>query len=248
MAKPRQTRTAAAAGVRKNPRAADPAGAGKPPRPAGVRTRRAVLDLLKQHGPQEAQALADQLGVSAMAVRQHLYDLQEQGLVGHDAVPRAVGRPAKRWHLTVAADRLFPDGHADLTASLLESMRETFGETGMDQLMAVRTREQIAAYERRMPRGAGLHGRLRALARLRSEEGYMAAVEAEGQGRYLLIENHCPIVAAAAVCSGLCGSEMAVFEHLLGPDVTVERVDHILAGARRCAYRVTKAGPPGKAS
>lgn len=236
MAKPRQTRTSAPAAARKNPRA------------AGVRTRRAVLDLLKQHGPQEAQALADRLGVSAMAVRQHLYDLQDQGLVDHATAPRAVGRPAKRWRLTAAADRFFPDGHADLTASLLESMRETFGETGMDQLMAARTREQIAAYETRMPSGAGLHGRLKALAKLRSEEGYMAAVEAEGQGRYLLIENHCPIVAAAAVCSGLCGSEMAVFEHLLGPDVTIERVDHILAGARRCAYRVTKAGPPGKAS
>ena len=29
------------------------------------------------------------------------------------------------------------------------------------------------------------------------------------------------------------------FQAALGPDVAVERTDHILAGARRCAYRIT---------
>ena len=33
-----------------------------------------------------------------------------------------------------------------------------------------------------------------------------------------------------------------VFREALGPEITVERTDHILAGARRCAYRIT-AGP-----
>jgi predicted ArsR family transcriptional regulator len=30
-----------------------------------------------------------------------------------------------------------------------------------------------------------------------------------------------------------------VFRAVLGDDVRVERSDHILAGARRCAYRIT---------
>jgi predicted ArsR family transcriptional regulator len=71
----------------------------------------------------------------------------------------------------------------------------------------------------------------------------MAAVEAEsgtGGGGFLLVENHCPICAAARTCQGLCASELEVFRRVLGPDVTVERSDHILAGARRCAYRVSK--------
>lgn len=205
---------------------------------AKARSRRAVLDLLKQEGPQDAGRLAEALGVSAMAVRQHLYDLQEQSLVTYEEEARPVGRPAKLWRLTPAADAFFPDGHAELTLSLLAAMGETFGSDGLDRLLAVRSREQIAAYRQRVGQDRPLAERLRRLAAIRSEEGYMAAVEPREDGAYLLVENHCPICAAAAACSGLCASELSVFRAALGDDVTVERTDHILAGARRCAYRV----------
>ena len=82
-----------------------------------------------------------------------------------------------------------------------------------------------------------LRGRLDALAARRTNEGYVAAVEKQG-GDYLLVENHCPFCVAARACSGLCSAELAVFRHALGDDVEVERTDHILAGARRCAYRI----------
>jgi predicted ArsR family transcriptional regulator len=65
----------------------------------------------------------------------------------------------------------------------------------------------------------------------------MAEWRAEGDG-FLLIENHCPICAAAAACQGFCRAELEVFQDTLGPGVAIERIDHILAGARRCAYRI----------
>src|SRR3546814_17085422 len=70
-----------------------------------------------------------------MAVRQHLYDLEAEGLVTHEAEARPVGRPAKLWRLTPAADRFFPDGHAELTVSLINSMKQTFGAEGLDKLL-----------------------------------------------------------------------------------------------------------------
>jgi predicted ArsR family transcriptional regulator len=57
-------------------------------------------------------------------------------------------------------------------------------------------------------------------------------------GSFLLAENHCPICAAARACQGFCRSELELFKAVLGKRVTVERQDHILAGARRCAYRI----------
>ena len=225
------------------PDGSKPAGMGRDnDRPGKLRRRRAVLDLLKQHGPQDAATLAGQLGVTAMAVRQHLYELSAQGLVAHEEVARPVGRPAKLWHLTPAADAFFPDGHADLAISLIDAMRETFGEAGVDQLVAARSREQAAAYRQRMAKTRSLKTRLEALAAVRTDEGYMAGVEAQDDGGFLLVENHCPICAAAATCSGLCRAELEVFQEVLGEDVAVERTDHILAGARRCAYRVRSRG------
>jgi predicted ArsR family transcriptional regulator len=214
-------------------------------KPLEPRTRRGLMERLKQDGAQDAGALAKALGVSAMAVRQHLYALEGEGLVTFEEEARPVGRPAKLWRLTPAADRFFPDGHAELTLNLLAALRETFGEAGMERLLAARTAEQIAGYRRRVRASDPLKARLESLAKIRTEEGYMAAVERDGgkgRGGFLLVENHCPVCAAARTCQGLCASELEVFRRVLGPDVTVERSDHILAGARRCAYRVTKSG------
>src|SRR6266481_3524966 len=85
----------------------------------------AILRLLKQQGPRDAEALASQLGISAMAVRQHLYGLRSQKLVIYEEQARPVGRPAKMWSLTPAAESLFPDAHASLTVNLLNSAEQT---------------------------------------------------------------------------------------------------------------------------
>lgn len=207
--------------------------------PSDAGSRRQILDLLKRAGPQEAAQLALSLGVTAMAARQHLYALQAEGMVTHALAPRAAaGRPAKLWRLTGAAEALFPDGHAALALDLVAAMRTAFGPDGMDRLLAVRADAQIEAYRKAMRSGRSLRGRLAALARARSAEGYMAEVARQPDGTYLLVENHCPVCAVARACSGLCASELAVFRAALGPEVQIERTDHILAGARRCAYRV----------
>src|SRR5205085_11047484 len=80
---------------------------------ADTRSRRAILELLKWHGPQDAQTLAGRLEITAMAVRQHLYALTGEKLVESEEEPRPMGRPAKLWRLTPAANELFPNAHAD---------------------------------------------------------------------------------------------------------------------------------------
>ena len=70
----------------------------------------------------------------------------------------------------------------------------------------------------------------------------MAEWRTEDDGTLTLVENHCPVCAAATACRTLCRSELAIFRDVLGDGARVERTDHILAGARRCAYRVTPTG------
>lgn len=214
--------------------------------PAQKRSRRILIDSLKQEGPQNAASLARRLGVSAMAVRQHLYDLEAEGLVTHEAEARppghkAVGRPSKLWRLTPAADRFFPDGHAEFSVGLINSMKQAFGAEGLDRLLKLRAREQVAAYKARLDRQPSLPKKLQALAEIRTEEGYMAEVS-KTNGGHLLVENHCPVCSAAAACTSLCRLELEVFQKALGREHEVKRIDHILAGARRCAYLVTRRG------
>jgi iron-sulfur cluster biosynthesis transcriptional regulator SufR len=205
-----------------------------------TRARDRVLLQLKTKGEQTAAQLAQRLDVTPMAIRQHLAALEAEGLVDHAEAPRSVGRPARLWRLTPAAAQRFPDSHADLTVDLLESMQDAFGEQGLDRLLEVRAKRQLDAYRARMPGpDAPLDKRVAALSKLRREEGYMAQwSRAKGaSGALTLVENHCPICAAARTCQGLCRDELALFRELL-PDADVERVEHLLEGARRCAYRV----------
>lgn len=198
-----------------------------------------VLFHLKTKGPQTAAQLAHRLGVTPMAVRQHLYTLAGDGLVSSADERRKVGRPARVWSLLPAAARRFPDSHGDLTVELLKAVRTTFGDEGLERLVTERSRQQHSAYSARMPAAqAPLEERIVALAAIRSEEGYMAEWSREADGSWVLCENHCPICAAAAVCQGFCRDELAMFRALLGPDAVVTRGEHILSGARRCAYRI----------
>lgn len=196
------------------------------------------MDLLKRAGAQSAQQLAAELGVSAMAVRQHLYDLEGQKMVTFTEIPRPRGRPEKQWQLTSGAASFFPDGHADLTVDLIGAMGEAFGSSGLKKLLAVRARQQLEHYREQLARYRSLPRRLERLAELRTQEGYMAEVLTEPDRTLLFVENHCPICTAAASCTGLCGSELDVFRGVLGDVAYVERCEHILDGDRRCAYRV----------
>lgn len=55
---------------------------------------------------------------------------------------------------------------------------------------------------------------------------------------YWLIENHCPICAAAIKCLNFCRSELQLFKSLLADVAEISREEHIIEGARRCAYKV----------
>jgi predicted ArsR family transcriptional regulator len=202
------------------------------------KTRRAIVKILKTQGPLGSAQLAGQLGLTAMAVRQHLYALQNEGHVEAEERPVPIGRPAKHWRLTREADQLFPEAYAELNVSLIEALRDTFGEEGLDQVLVSRGLRQRKDYAKRIRVTDSLEKKLKELARIRTEEGYMAEVRGEKDGGYLLVENHCPICAAANSCQGFCATELDLFRSVLGQGVTIEREEHIVSGDRRCAYRV----------
>ncbi len=206
------------------------------------RAEEGVLYHLKTRGPQTAAQIARRLSVTPMAVRQHLYRLKDVGLVDFCDERRKVGRPARIWKLTTEASARFPDTHGDLTVEIIDAVRAAFGEAGMDKLLAERTRRQKEEYRARLrPAGNSLAKRAQALSEIRREQGYMAECTKMPDGSMLLIENHCPICAAAATCQGLCREELSLFRAVMGDKARVERTDHIQAGARRCAYKITPA-------
>ncbi|MCQ3830844.1 transcriptional regulator [Microbulbifer elongatus] len=210
----------------------------KPEVLAGGDSREQILYLLKTRGPLSARSIADSMAITPVGARQHLHALAEQGLLRRFDRAEKVGRPASYWELTEKAQNRFPDRHGDLTVKLIENVREVFGEQGLDALIARRESESLTDYRAALASCTSLGARVRKLAQLRDSEGYMAQALQEARGVWLLLENHCPICAAARECRSFCRSELAIFRQCL-PDAEVERCDYLLDGARRCAYRIS---------
>jgi predicted ArsR family transcriptional regulator len=201
----------------------------------GDRTSDRLLMLLKTRGGLTTKALAAALGISVPAVRQHLRALGEEVEMEEQRV--GVGRPAQVWRLSAAAQARFPDTHGELTVRLIDSIESSLGPDALDKVIQDRYEQMLEVYRKRLDGVSSVGGRLRRLAAIRSEEGYMAEVRKDGD-RWLLIENHCPICAAATRCQGFCRNELAMFRTVLGDGVSVERVEYLLESADRCAYEV----------
>jgi len=207
---------------------------------ATQRTADRLLMHLKTRGARTTRALAAALGISVPGVQQHLSRLETDGLVRSTQSTGGVGRPALLWSLTERAAKRFPDTHAELTVTLIESIRRSLGDAALEAVIAEREASSRERYQAHVGATKTLKGRLTRLAELRSDEGYMAEVERLPSGGWIFSENHCPICAAAQSCQGFCRHELDLFRDVLGADVVVERTEYLLDGGRRCAYRVTQ--------
>lgn len=200
-----------------------------------------LLFELKTRGPATTRDLAARAGITRQAAREHLTKLGEAQLVEYTRAPAGVGRPGHTWSLTEKGHGRFPDTHAQMTVELIEAIRDEFGEAGLARMVGRREGAMAERYEQALREAESLEDRLTRLVQLRTNEGYMAEASRHSDGTYFLVENHCPICAAAAACQGFCRSELGLFKRLLAP-AKVERLEHLLAGGRRCSYRVVPAG------
>lgn len=193
--------------------------------------------LLKTKGPQPLVSLAKDLNVSTEGARFQLIKLSSEGLVETHTESKGKGRPQQVWSLTSLGHARFPDTHAELTVRLIRKMQDTLGEAALLEVIEANGKDGQQKYLHKLNGIRDLEGRVSGLAKIRDEEGYMADYSKDGEG-YLLVENHCPICAAATACLGFCRSELETFQTVLGDGVSVERVEHIVKGGRRCAYRI----------
>lgn len=203
------------------------------------KSQQQILHYLKMRGPQSVKILAKQLDMTTMGTRQHLEDLQRKAYVGQTQEEKQTrGRPVHLWKLARKGHQQFPDTHSQVTLELIDVIRDRFGEESLNQIIDQRSARVQDHYQDELDAiGSKLEDRIARLSELRSEEGYMAEVRLVPDG-WLLIENHCPICAAAESCQQFCRSELQMFQQLLADSASVERVDYLLTGARRCAYKI----------
>ncbi|KMQ58379.1 transcriptional regulator [Chryseobacterium sp. BLS98] len=196
-----------------------------------------ILMFLKMRGEATSLLISQELSITKEGARKHLLNLAEAGLIRSVTKSEGVGRPSTYYALTEKGLSQFPDSHADVTVQILRSVKNLLGENALDLLINDREKNTYERYEKALENTESLEQRLEVLVKVRTEEGYMAEWTKEGND-YFLIENHCPICAAAAECQGFCRAELSNFRNLIGKDYQVERINHILSGGQRCVYKI----------
>jgi len=203
--------------------------------------RRAILHRLRREGPQTPDRLASGLGASRTGILQQLRALESAGLVRRQAERHGVGRPRHVYDVTPAAQDTFPQNYDGLSTGILAAVDTVGGDELVDEVFAARCRgvaERVRTrFADRLPTAAGLLDRVRELALIQDEQGYLADAVVVADGTIKLREHNCAIYHVATGHPAACAAELELFREVLGADVV--RETHIAGGDRCCSYRVT---------
>lgn len=210
-----------------------------PPLPAG---RRAVLYGVRRLDDASVDEVAELLDMTVSGARQHLTALAEQGLVESVEAPRAAGargRPRLTYRTTELADALFPKAYGALTNELLGYLDDEDASV-VDRIFARRRDERIRRGAERIDRKGTLGAKVREVAEILDEDGYLATAERTGTGTYRVVEHNCAIATVARRYGQACSSEIEFLRAVL-PGTTIERTKHLVAGDQHCAYVIRAA-------
>lgn len=203
--------------------------------PTGYRgSRGQVLLALKRAGSLTARQLATELGLSANAIRHHLRELEQTGVISYRREQRGVGAPTFAWHLSPPGEALFPQRYKELVTEVLDRVAEQAGRGAVVAALGRRFDELTHRLQAELADAPPARRLDVVMAALR-DGGFMAEWR-EGEGGVRLTEHHCAIRAVAERYPEICEAEVRFLETVLAAEVM--RQSHMLTGCPSCEYRV----------
>lgn len=205
------------------------------------------MKLLRRHGSMTVEDLSRALGITTVAVRHHLDVLETEGLLGSETERKPAasasgsrrGRPRRLFHLTDAADDLFPKNYSGLVQTILEHLETSGGAESVDEVFRARRLRLETDLKARL-RGQELQARVAAVAELQDRSGYMADWETAEDGSLVLREHNCAICKVARRFPQACESELQLIRNVTRAEVVREQ--HMAAGDSVCSYRIRPQG------
>jgi predicted ArsR family transcriptional regulator len=194
-----------------------------------------IVRLLRRQGDLTVEELSRQIGITSVAVRQHLETLEAEGFLAIRTERRPIGRPRRLYRLTDLADDLFPKSYSLLAETILEHLEGAGGPGMVAEVFDSRRRKTESEIAPRLI-GQSLEQRVRTVTQIQDQSGYMAEYEGLPDQTFVIREHNCAICKVARRFPQACQKELEMFQNLL--DADVERVEHMAAGDPQCAYIV----------
>jgi predicted ArsR family transcriptional regulator len=206
---------------------------------AGRSTRMEVLELLRRKQAASAEGISAELGITPNAVRQHLTNLERDGLVRSVPVRTKRGRPVLKFSLTERADASFPKRYGQLATMVLTELQEMGGPELLDKVFERVAHRHAEAVAPAMD-GLDFDQRLTRLVEWIARAGTLAEREETADGVRVTIHN-CPFRNTALKFPQVCTITPQLIVQLLGRPVSQEKSIH-----RRdpyCSFLVQRPDP-----
>lgn len=202
-----------------------------------------MLNAVTERGPLTAAALAADLGLTATAVRRHLDNLQDAGLIeerdtaaGH----RGRGRPARAYVISEAGHQALESDYDHLAIEALEFLQQHAGPGAVRQFAEQRVHELEERYAADLAAvGEDTSARVDALVAALTRDGFAASARPVGDPGskspltgIQLCQGHCPVQHTAREFPQFCDAETDAFSRLLG--VHVQRLATLAHGDHVC--------------
>ncbi|HEX4214035.1 MAG TPA: helix-turn-helix domain-containing protein [Candidatus Dormibacteraeota bacterium] len=184
----------------------------------GRPTRMEVLQLLRRKQAASAETIAAELNITPNAVRQHLANLEREGLVKRESLRHKRGRPSLLFSLTDRADAFFPKRYGQLATMVLTELQEMAGPEALDEVfrrIALRHAGPAAAELRTQD----MPSRIRWLLNWINRAGTLAEAEDCEEGVRITIHN-CPFRNTALKFPQVCTITPQLIVEVLGAQVS----------------------------
>ncbi|MCG8349561.1 MAG: winged helix-turn-helix transcriptional regulator [Chloroflexales bacterium] len=192
-----------------------------------------ILHYLQRHGQATIKDLEGALGISTTAVREHLANLQAEGLIATNTVRRGPGRPYFVYTLTDKAQSLLPKQYDQLINMLLREIVSVEGEEKVEQLLE-RVSKRLASQYAGQISGEDIRARLDALRATFEAKGIPAEVQQAGDGIKIFA---CPYYDVAQEHPAVCAMERQMLEDILGEKINLE--GSIREGHHNCRFVIS---------
>src|SRR5215469_5408328 len=202
----------------------------------GRSTRMEVLELLRRKGRSSAETIANDLGVTPNAVRQHLTNLERDGFVVSQPERSGRGRPALLFALTERADSVFPKRYGQLATMVLQEVQEMGGPDALDEVFARVAARHASAIEPNLE-GLDFDEKMRRVVAWIGRAGTLVEQTESPEGMRVTIHN-CPFRNTALKFPQVCSITPQLISRLTG--AAVSQSDSIHRHDPYCSFVVQR--------
>jgi predicted ArsR family transcriptional regulator len=201
----------------------------------GERRKRLLRHLLKYETGASVGELAQALGVTRTAVRQHLAALRREGLVEPRGTRASRGRPNRLFVLTRAGHEALPRHYSWFAQLLVEAIVQEHGTAGLRTRLGRIAAAVVDELEQNTPRPPGTTERIEQLATVMDEVGYDASTVRAENGIPVIEADNCVFHDLAIRQPEVCHFDLALLSGYTGS--AVELNECMARGGHVCRFR-----------